>query len=163
MIRVAICDNWIIIRAKALNPIKCHYCSKRFNIISKALSSLPLLFLIEFAQGSTLRRLNWNFRILFNLYILLFRNNSYSVFFFVLLDAHEKIFIMFMVSSLTYMLVAVKLGRLVTPNAQSLHYKQILFVTSLISTVGLIIFFLKHRLLCHDLGKSNHTKTNNSS
>lgn len=57
-----------------------------------------------------------------------------------------------MVSSLTYMLAAVKLGRLLTPNAQSLHYKEILFTTSIVSTVGLIIFFLKHRLLCHDLG-----------
>ncbi|CAD6227299.1 GSCOCG00006087001-RA-CDS [Cotesia congregata] len=68
--------------------------------------------------------------------------------------AHEKIFIMFMVSSLTYMLAAVKLGRLLTPNAQSLHYKQILFTTSIVSTIGLIIFFLKHRLLCHDLAFS---------
>ncbi|KAK0183158.1 hypothetical protein PV327_001225 [Microctonus hyperodae] len=68
--------------------------------------------------------------------------------------AHEKIFIIFMVSSLTYMLAAVKLGRLATPNAQSLYYKEILFATSLVSTVGLIIFFLKHRLLCHDLAFS---------
>lgn len=67
---------------------------------------------------------------------------------------HEKIFIAFMISSLTYMLTAVRLGRLVTPNAQSLQYKQVLFVTSLVSTVGLIIFFLKHRLLCHDLAFS---------
>lgn len=67
---------------------------------------------------------------------------------------HEKIFIMFMISSLTYMLTAVRLSRLITPNAQSLQYKQGLFITSLISTVGLIIFFLKHRLLCHDLAFS---------
>ncbi|XP_043261027.1 post-GPI attachment to proteins factor 2-like [Colletes gigas] len=69
-------------------------------------------------------------------------------------SVHEKIFIAFMISSLTYMLTAVRLGRLVTPNAQSLQYKQALFVTSLISTIGLIIFFLKHRLLCHDLAFS---------
>ncbi|CAK9796521.1 Post-GPI attachment to proteins factor 2-like [Anthophora plagiata] len=67
---------------------------------------------------------------------------------------HEKIFIAFMISSLTYMLAAVRLGRLVTPNARSLQYKQALFVTSLVSTVGLIVFFLKHRLLCHDLAFS---------
>ncbi|KAG7204935.1 hypothetical protein KM043_005324 [Ampulex compressa] len=67
---------------------------------------------------------------------------------------HEKIFIVFMISSLTYMLTAVRLGRLITPNAQSLQYKQALFVTSLVSTIGLIIFFLKHRLLCHDLAFS---------
>lgn len=62
-----------------------------------------------------------------------------------------------MISSLTYMLTEVRLGRLVTPNAQSLQYKQALFITSLVSTVGLIIFFLKHRLLCHDLGKRIYT------
>lgn len=67
---------------------------------------------------------------------------------------HEKIFIVFMISSLTYMLTAVRLGRLITPNAQSLQYKQVLFVMSLISTLGLVIFFLKHRLLCHDLAFS---------
>ncbi|XP_058789156.1 post-GPI attachment to proteins factor 2-like [Phymastichus coffea] len=67
---------------------------------------------------------------------------------------HEKTFIVFMISSLLHMLVAVRLGRLVTPNAQSLQYKQALFTTSIISTVGLIIFFLKHRLLCHDLAFS---------
>ncbi|KAK1138083.1 hypothetical protein K0M31_002570 [Melipona bicolor] len=69
-------------------------------------------------------------------------------------SVHEKIFILFMISSLTYMLTEVRLGRLVTPNAQSLQYKQALFITSLVSTVGLIIFFLKHRLLCHDLAFS---------
>lgn len=63
-----------------------------------------------------------------------------------------------MISSLTYMLTAVRLGRLITPNAQSLQYKQALFMTSLISTIGLIIFFLKHRLLCHDLGKKHDYK-----
>ncbi|XP_076289391.1 post-GPI attachment to proteins factor 2-like isoform X1 [Lasioglossum baleicum] len=67
---------------------------------------------------------------------------------------HEKIFICFMISSLTYMLMAVRLSRLITPNAQSLQYKQALFVTSLVSTIGLVVFFLKHRLLCHDLAFS---------
>lgn len=63
-----------------------------------------------------------------------------------------------MISSLTYMLTAVRLGRLITPNAQSLQYKQVLFMTSLVSTIFLIIFFLKHRLLCHDLGKKHGYK-----
>lgn len=67
---------------------------------------------------------------------------------------HEKIFIVFMFSSLAYMLAAVRLGRLITPNAKSLQYKQALFVISIISTVGLVIFFLKHRLLCHDMAFS---------
>ncbi|XP_017876979.1 post-GPI attachment to proteins factor 2-like isoform X2 [Ceratina calcarata] len=69
-------------------------------------------------------------------------------------SVHEKIFIAFMISSLTYMLTQVRLCRLVTPNARSLRYKQALFITSLVTTVGLIIFFLKHRLLCHDLAFS---------
>ncbi|XP_066582948.1 post-GPI attachment to proteins factor 2-like [Prorops nasuta] len=67
---------------------------------------------------------------------------------------HEKIFIVFMISSLTYMLTAVRLGHLITPNSESLRYKQALFITSIVSTVGLVIFFLKHRLLCHDLAFS---------
>ena len=69
-------------------------------------------------------------------------------------SVHEKIFIAFMISSLTYMLTAVRLGRIVTPNAQSLRYKQVLFIMSFVSTIGLVIFFLKHRLLCHDLAFS---------
>ncbi|XP_024947477.1 post-GPI attachment to proteins factor 2-like, partial [Cephus cinctus] len=69
-------------------------------------------------------------------------------------SVHEKIFIVFMFSSLTYMLATVRLGRLLTPKAQSLQYKQALFIASVVSTVGLIIFFLKHRLLCHDLAFS---------
>ncbi|RLU25762.1 hypothetical protein DMN91_001921 [Ooceraea biroi] len=69
-------------------------------------------------------------------------------------SVHEKIFIVFMISSLTYMLTAVRLGRLITPNAQSLQFKQVLFMMSLVSTIGLIIFFLKHRLLCHDMAFS---------
>ncbi|XP_019696342.1 post-GPI attachment to proteins factor 2-like isoform X1 [Harpegnathos saltator] len=69
-------------------------------------------------------------------------------------SVHEKIFIVFMISSLMYMLTAVRLGRLITPKAQSLQYKQALLVMSLVSTIGLIIFFLKHRLLCHDLAFS---------
>lgn len=66
---------------------------------------------------------------------------------------HEKIFIAFMVSSLMHMRTQVRLGHLITPNVRSFWYKQVLFTTSLITTVGLIFFFLKHRLLCHDLGK----------
>lgn len=73
---------------------------------------------------------------------------------------HEKIFIVFMISSLTHMLASIKsiqlLRRIDRSNLDITHglfMKQILFITSLISTTGLIIFFLKHRLLCHDMGK----------
>lgn len=34
-----------------------------------------------------------------------------------------------------------------------LAFKQGLFILSVISTVGLIGFFLEHRYLCHDMGK----------
>lgn len=74
---------------------------------------------------------------------------------------HEKIFIVFMISSLTHMLASIKsiqfLKKLDSSNLEVSHglfFKQVLFVTSLISTVGLVIFFLKHRLLCHDMAFS---------
>lgn len=35
-----------------------------------------------------------------------------------------------------------------------LRVKKLLFITSLVSTVGLVGFFLKHRYLCHDMGKT---------
>lgn len=36
---------------------------------------------------------------------------------------------------------------------KGLLIKQGLFIISLLSTVGLVGFFLEHRLLCHDMGK----------
>ena len=71
---------------------------------------------------------------------------------------HEKIFIGFMISSLVYMLALVRLIRAVRPDMtpkefNSFRIKKALFVVSIVSTVGLIVFFLKHRLLCHDMGK----------
>lgn len=37
---------------------------------------------------------------------------------------------------------------------RGLLIKQGLFIISLVSTIGLIGFFLEHRLLCHDMGKT---------
>ncbi|XP_058064177.1 post-GPI attachment to proteins factor 2-like isoform X2 [Anopheles bellator] len=74
---------------------------------------------------------------------------------------HEKVFIIFMVTSLTYMLVTLKLLRLLQPDGpqtpheeSSLRYKQAFFALSIASTVGLILFFLKHRFFCQDLAFS---------
>ncbi|XP_052900943.1 post-GPI attachment to proteins factor 2-like [Anopheles moucheti] len=74
---------------------------------------------------------------------------------------HEKVFIIFMTTSLSYMLATLKLLKLLqpdgpqTPNEESsLRYKQAFFALSIASTVGLILFFLKHRFLCQDLAFS---------
>ncbi|XP_026287784.1 post-GPI attachment to proteins factor 2-like [Frankliniella occidentalis] len=72
---------------------------------------------------------------------------------------HEKIFIGFMISSLTYMLALVRLIRALQPDMtpkefNSYQIKKGLFAVSIVSTIGLIVFFLKHRLLCHDMAFS---------
>ncbi|KXJ74223.1 hypothetical protein RP20_CCG014131 [Aedes albopictus] len=74
---------------------------------------------------------------------------------------HEKVFILFMTSSLSYMLATLKLLKVLQPNGpqtpqedSSLRYKKAFFALSIASTVGLILFFLKHRFLCHDLAFS---------
>lgn len=86
-------------------------------------------------------------------------NNHY--FFSFIPAIHEKIFITFMVTSLTYMLISLKLLKVLQPNGptneqerRSLRYKRSFFALSVASTIGLIVFFLKHRLLCHDLAFS---------
>ncbi|XP_023162955.1 post-GPI attachment to proteins factor 2-like isoform X1 [Drosophila hydei] len=74
---------------------------------------------------------------------------------------HERIFITFMVCSLCYMLATIKLNGILnarkTLNArqlQSIKWKKILFVASILSTIGLLVFFAKHRFYCHDLAFS---------
>nr|XP_029729605.1 post-GPI attachment to proteins factor 2-like [Aedes albopictus]XP_029729606.1 post-GPI attachment to proteins factor 2-like [Aedes albopictus] len=74
---------------------------------------------------------------------------------------HEKVFILFMTSSLSYMLATLKLLKVLQPNGpqslqeeSSLRYKKAFFALSIASTIGLILFFLKHRFLCHDLAFS---------
>jgi post-GPI attachment to proteins factor 2 len=78
-----------------------------------------------------------------------------------ILAVHEKIFITFMFTSLTYMLVSLRLIKVLMPNGPtteqektSIYYKKMFFFMSIASTIGLIVFFLKHRLLCHDLAFS---------
>ncbi|XP_044258655.1 post-GPI attachment to proteins factor 2-like [Tribolium madens] len=74
---------------------------------------------------------------------------------------HEKLFIIFMVSSLTHMLACIKAIRWVAETNNDLEsvqkgllIKKCLLILSLVSTVGLVTFFLKHRLLCHDMAFS---------
>jgi post-GPI attachment to proteins factor 2 len=83
------------------------------------------------------------------------------LFLFYILAMHEKIFIIFMVTSLTYMMISLRLVKVLLPQGpvteqdkRSVYYKKMFFTLSVASTVGLIIFFLKHRLLCHDLAFS---------
>jgi post-GPI attachment to proteins factor 2 len=58
------------------------------------------------------------------------------------------------------MLVYLKLLKILQSNGTSLqeqrsiYYKKMFFALSIVSTIGLIVFFLKHRLLCHDLAFS---------
>ncbi|XP_049938509.1 post-GPI attachment to proteins factor 2-like [Schistocerca serialis cubense] len=73
--------------------------------------------------------------------------------------AHEKIFITFMIGSLSYMLVTLKVFKMVKPTMteserRSYFMKKVLFGTSICSTAGLLVFFLKHRLLCHEMAFS---------
>lgn len=73
------------------------------------------------------------------------------------LAVHEKIFILFMLSSLLYMIVMIKTFNKVHKTMtehQRLSYtiKKILFTVCITSTFTLIIYFIKHRFYCHDLG-----------
>ncbi|RZF46965.1 hypothetical protein LSTR_LSTR011233 [Laodelphax striatellus] len=72
---------------------------------------------------------------------------------------HEKIFILFMLCSLSHMLATLKLFKLVHPTmsgSERVSYatKKFLFAISIASTIGLMLFFAKHRLLCHDMAFS---------
>uniref|UniRef100_A0A1A9VZE8 CWH43-like N-terminal domain-containing protein n=1 Tax=Glossina brevipalpis TaxID=37001 RepID=A0A1A9VZE8_9MUSC len=75
---------------------------------------------------------------------------------------HEKIFITFMICSLWHMLATIKLNGILNEDhielsqtqRDSIQLKKILFAVSIISTVGLLIFFAKHRFYCHNLAFS---------
>jgi len=73
---------------------------------------------------------------------------------------HEKIFIVFMFSSQAHMLVVLKLLKMAQfggPQQEPIErrsylFKRALFLLSLLFTFGLCIFFVKHRIYCHDMG-----------
>ncbi|XP_017156062.1 post-GPI attachment to proteins factor 2-like isoform X1 [Drosophila miranda] len=74
---------------------------------------------------------------------------------------HERIFITFMICSLCYMLATIKLNGILNAGQslnvqqqQSIKWKKFFFVASILSTIGLLIFFAKHRFYCHDLAFS---------
>lgn len=77
---------------------------------------------------------------------------------------HEKIFITFMVCSLCHMLATIKLNGVIHEDhtelsqkqRDSIKWKKILFAMSILSTIGLLIFFAKHRFYCHVLGKLHY-------
>ncbi|XP_050428622.1 post-GPI attachment to proteins factor 2-like [Adelges cooleyi] len=69
---------------------------------------------------------------------------------------HEKIFILFMLSSLLYMTAMIKTYGMTHKSMtdyqrKSYRIKKILFTVCVISTFTLILFFIKHRYYCHDL------------
>lgn len=75
---------------------------------------------------------------------------------------------MFMVCSLCHMMVVIKLCQLLKDEIdvkhlphlilinekKSIKLKKILFNISIVSTIGLAVFFFKHRVYCHDLAFS---------
>ncbi|KAL1492209.1 hypothetical protein ABEB36_012691 [Hypothenemus hampei] len=68
---------------------------------------------------------------------------------------HEKLFITFMVSSLTHMVACIQGTKISAKTRKdlesvkaSLKFKNDLLMLSLLSTVGLVVFFLQHRLFC---------------
>nr|XP_023016902.1 post-GPI attachment to proteins factor 2-like isoform X1 [Leptinotarsa decemlineata] len=71
---------------------------------------------------------------------------------------HEKLFIIFIISSLTHMLACIKgvniMAELKNGTNDVLRHIQLkkkLFKISISSTIGLVVFFLQHRLFCHRL------------
>ncbi|KAK9497712.1 hypothetical protein O3M35_004383 [Rhynocoris fuscipes] len=116
----------------------------RYNFITDKFSNLPqlisFLYWLNIVEISSLMGVTY-----------ISNQDNYPI--------HEKIFIIFMVSSLFYMLISLIVFRRTHPNMNPYQYlsyliKFTLFISSLIFTAGLIIFFMKHRLYCHDLAFS---------
>ncbi|RVE43817.1 hypothetical protein evm_011528 [Chilo suppressalis] len=67
---------------------------------------------------------------------------------------HEKIFIVFMIVALLHMLCRARVGSICSDVVEPVRTNKsvwTLFFVAIAATIGLIIFFLKHRLLCHPL------------
>lgn len=80
---------------------------------------------------------------------------------------HEKVFITFMVCSLLHMLASLRLASYIYPKCaltgewtapehvrRSMRYKRVLFAMSIVSTVGMVVFFARHRWYCHNMAFS---------
>ncbi|CAG4951432.1 unnamed protein product [Parnassius apollo] len=67
---------------------------------------------------------------------------------------HEKIFILFMAASLLHMLCRARVGCISSDTVEPVRTNKlvwILFYIAIAATIGLIVFFLRHRLLCRPL------------
>ncbi|VVC91738.1 unnamed protein product [Leptidea sinapis] len=67
---------------------------------------------------------------------------------------HEKIFIIFMIAALLHMLCRARVGCIATDVVEPVATNKlvwVLFYVAITATVGLIISFLRHRLLCRPL------------
>ncbi|KAG6455002.1 post-GPI attachment to proteins factor 2-like [Manduca sexta] len=67
---------------------------------------------------------------------------------------HEKIFIVFMVAALLHMLCRARVGCIGNDAIEPVRTNKlvwILFYVAIAATIGLIVFFLRHRLLCRPL------------
>lgn len=83
------------------------------------------------------------------------------------LAVHEKIFITFMVCSLLHMLASLHLAGYIYPKCpvtgestapdhvrQSVTYKRVLFWMSIACTIGMVVFFARHRWYCYNMAFS---------
>ncbi|KAL0839791.1 hypothetical protein ABMA28_016424 [Loxostege sticticalis] len=67
---------------------------------------------------------------------------------------HEKIFIVFMIVALLHMLCRARVGCIASDVVEPVRTNKLvwtLFYVAIAATVGLVIFFLRHRLLCRPL------------
>ncbi|KAJ0179515.1 hypothetical protein K1T71_005227 [Dendrolimus kikuchii] len=67
---------------------------------------------------------------------------------------HEKIFIVFMIAALLHMLCRGRVGCVGSDSVEPVRTNKlvwILFYVAVAATIGLIVFFLRHRLLCRPL------------
>ncbi|CAH2092222.1 unnamed protein product [Euphydryas editha] len=67
---------------------------------------------------------------------------------------HEKIFIIFMIATLLHMLCRARVGCIGSDSVEPVRTNKIvwiLFFVAIAATLGLIFFFLRHRLLCRPL------------
>ncbi|XP_026491508.1 post-GPI attachment to proteins factor 2-like [Vanessa tameamea] len=67
---------------------------------------------------------------------------------------HEKIFIVFMIATLLHMLCRARVGCIGNDSVEPVRTNKIvwiLFFVAIAATLGLIFFFLRHRLLCRPL------------
>lgn len=152
-----------------------YFISQMSKVVDKSTSYILInlcywLNLIEIAAicGVTYISNRENYRTSSNLsycYILIYcilSTITFTFFSFLLfLAVHEKIFILFMLSSLLYMIVMIKtfnmMHKTMTEHQRlSYNIKKILFAICITSTFTLIIYFIKHRFYCHDLGNVQH-------